>query len=108
MGGSASCPEVGPGWDRLGAHEVAVDLTGHITLQAPHDLPEGASTGETPHKGAKATRRTAPDWMQRARSVLDALTLFNLTSATFERAATLDPEDCGVWTPPSRRRSGNG
>jgi hypothetical protein len=40
MGGSASCPEVGPGWDRLGAHEVAVDLTGHITLQAPHDLPQ--------------------------------------------------------------------
>ncbi len=31
--------------------------------------------------------------MQRARSVLDALTLFNLTSATFERAATLDPEE---------------
>ena len=29
--------------------------------------------------------------MQRARSVLDALTLFNLTAATFERVATLDP-----------------
>ena len=40
-----------------------------------------------------ATRRGAPDRMQRARSVLDALTLFNLTSATYERAATLDPEE---------------
>jgi predicted nucleic acid-binding protein len=40
----------------------------------------------------RATRRPAPDRMQRARSVLDALTLFSLTSATFERAATLDPE----------------
>jgi predicted nucleic acid-binding protein len=41
----------------------------------------------------RATRRTAPDHMQRARAVLDALTLFNLSSATFERAATLDPEE---------------
>ena len=41
----------------------------------------------------RATRRAAPDRMQRARSVLDALTLFNLTSATFDRAATLDPEE---------------
>ena len=41
----------------------------------------------------RATRRAAPDRMQRARSVLDALTLFNLTSAAFERAATLDPEE---------------
>ena len=41
----------------------------------------------------RATRRAAPDRMQRARSVLDALTLFNLTAATFERAATLDPEE---------------
>jgi predicted nucleic acid-binding protein len=40
----------------------------------------------------RATRRAAPDRMQRARSVLDALTLLTLTSATFERAATLDPE----------------
>lgn len=30
--------------------------------------------------------------MQHARSVLDAITLFSLTSATFERGATLDPE----------------
>jgi predicted nucleic acid-binding protein len=41
----------------------------------------------------RATRRAAPDRMQRARAVLDALTLFNLTAATFERAATLDPEE---------------
>ncbi|WP_298340015.1 type II toxin-antitoxin system VapC family toxin [Ferrimicrobium sp.] len=40
----------------------------------------------------RATRRTAPDRVQRARSVLDALTLLSLTSATFERAATLDPQ----------------
>ncbi len=41
----------------------------------------------------RATRRAAPDRMQRARTVLDALTLINLTSATFERAATLDPDE---------------
>ena len=40
----------------------------------------------------RATRRVAPNRMQRARAVLEALTLFNLTSATFERAATLDLE----------------
>jgi predicted nucleic acid-binding protein len=37
----------------------------------------------------RATRRVAPGQMQRARAVLNALTLFNLTSAVFERAATL-------------------
>ena len=41
----------------------------------------------------RATRRVAPDRMRRARSVLDAVTLFNLSAATFERAATLDPEE---------------
>jgi predicted nucleic acid-binding protein len=41
----------------------------------------------------RATRRAAPDRMQRARSVLDALTLLSLPSATFERAATLDPAE---------------
>ena len=41
----------------------------------------------------RATRRAAPDRMTRARAVLDALTLFSLTSATFERAATLDPKE---------------
>jgi predicted nucleic acid-binding protein len=41
----------------------------------------------------RATRRAAPGQMQRARAVLDALTLFSLTSATFERAATLDPDE---------------
>ncbi|MGC9155457.1 MAG: type II toxin-antitoxin system VapC family toxin [Ferrimicrobium sp.] len=40
----------------------------------------------------RATRRAAPDRVQRARSVLDALTLLSLTSATFERAAILDPQ----------------
>lgn len=38
----------------------------------------------------RATRQAAPDRMQCARAVLDSLTLFSLTSATFERAATLD------------------
>ncbi|WP_298347410.1 type II toxin-antitoxin system VapC family toxin [Ferrimicrobium sp.] len=41
----------------------------------------------------RATRRAAPDRVQRARSVLDALTLLSLTSATFERAAILDPHE---------------
>ncbi len=41
----------------------------------------------------RVTRRAAPDRMQRARSVLDAVTLLNLMPATFERAATLDPEE---------------
>jgi len=41
----------------------------------------------------RATRRAAPDRMTRARAVLDALTLFSLTSATFERAATLDADE---------------
>ncbi len=31
--------------------------------------------------------------MQRARAALDALVLLGLTSATFERAATLDPKE---------------
>ena len=41
----------------------------------------------------RATRPSAPGQMQRARAVLDALTVVNLTSATFERAATLDLEE---------------
>jgi predicted nucleic acid-binding protein len=41
----------------------------------------------------RVTRRAAPDRMQRARSVLDAVTLLNLMPATFERAATLEPEE---------------
>jgi len=41
----------------------------------------------------RATRRVAPDRMERARSVLDAITLFNLPSTTFERAATLDHDE---------------
>jgi predicted nucleic acid-binding protein len=41
----------------------------------------------------RATRRAAPDRMQRARAVLDAVILLSLTSSTFERAATLDPDE---------------
>ena len=40
----------------------------------------------------RATRRGAPERMQRARAVLDAVILLSLPSATFERAADLDPE----------------
>ena len=40
----------------------------------------------------RATRRAAPDRMQRA-TVLDVLTLFNLAAATFERAAALDRDE---------------
>jgi len=36
----ASHAQVGSGGDRLWTHEVAVDLAGHITLQAPDDLPQ--------------------------------------------------------------------
>lgn len=40
----------------------------------------------------RATRRGAPGQMQRARAVLDGVILLSLPSATFERAADLDPE----------------
>lgn len=40
----------------------------------------------------RATRLVAPAHMQRARAVLDALTLFSFTATTFERAAMLDPD----------------
>lgn len=43
----------------------------------------------------RATRRAAVDWMQRARSVFDALMLVELTSATFDRAATPGQEGLG-------------
>ena len=39
----------------------------------------------------RATRRGAPDHMARARTVLDSVILLQLDSATFERAAELDP-----------------
>ncbi|MGD9702404.1 MAG: type II toxin-antitoxin system VapC family toxin [Acidimicrobiia bacterium] len=40
----------------------------------------------------RATRRGAPEQMHRARAVLDSVVLLSLPSATFERAADLDPE----------------
>ena len=39
----------------------------------------------------RATRRGAPNRMQRARAVLDGVILMTLPTATFERAADLDP-----------------
>jgi predicted nucleic acid-binding protein len=39
----------------------------------------------------RATRREAPEHMQRARAVLDSVILLSLPSAIFERAADLDP-----------------
>ena len=39
----------------------------------------------------RATRRAAPDEMPRARAVLDSITLISVSTATFERAAELDP-----------------
>lgn len=39
----------------------------------------------------RATRRGAREHMQRAREVLDSVTLVSLAASTFERAAELDP-----------------
>jgi len=40
----------------------------------------------------RVTRRAAPEAMVQARAVLDAVILLKMTTAMFERAATLDPE----------------
>lgn len=40
----------------------------------------------------RATRRGAPHAMTRARGVLDALTVLTVPTATFERAASLEPD----------------
>lgn len=40
----------------------------------------------------RAVRRGAPDQMERARLVLDAITLVTMSTSTFERAAELDAE----------------
>lgn len=40
----------------------------------------------------RATRRGAPNRMDRARAVLESVTLLTHTSAVFERAAELEPE----------------
>lgn len=39
----------------------------------------------------RATRRSAPEEMPRARAVLDSVTLLSLRSSTFEHAAELEP-----------------
>jgi uncharacterized protein len=39
----------------------------------------------------RAARRVSPDLVLRARSVLDAITLIQLSTTTFESAALLDP-----------------
>jgi hypothetical protein len=71
---------------------VEHDYSGHTSAQA--ECLAGGGQGRRQlvrTELLRATRGVAPDRMQRAQSVLDALILFNLTSATFERAATLDP-----------------
>jgi predicted nucleic acid-binding protein len=40
----------------------------------------------------RATRRLAPERMPEARTVLDVMTVLTVSTAIFERAATLDPE----------------
>ncbi len=40
----------------------------------------------------RATRRGAPQQMERARKVLESITVMTLASSTFERAAELEPE----------------
>jgi predicted nucleic acid-binding protein len=40
----------------------------------------------------RAVRRANPDTMPQARAVLDAVTLLTMPTATFERAAELDPD----------------
>ena len=40
----------------------------------------------------RVIRRAAPEQMQRARAVLDSITLLTFPPATFERAAELDPD----------------
>ena len=42
---------------------------------------------------ARAVRRAAPDRMPRARAVLDALVLLKVTTATFEAAGRLEPDE---------------
>ncbi len=39
----------------------------------------------------RATRRSAPEEMPRARAVLDSVTLLSLSSSTFDHAAELEP-----------------
>jgi predicted nucleic acid-binding protein len=40
----------------------------------------------------RTTRRLAPERMPEARAVLDVMTVLTVSTANFERAATLDPE----------------
>lgn len=40
----------------------------------------------------RATRRGAPEQMERARAVLDSITMLRIATSTYERAAELEPE----------------
>ena len=41
----------------------------------------------------RATRRSAPEQMTQARAVLAALTILSMSSATFDRAGSVDPHE---------------
>ena len=58
-------------------------------LKEPGRMPVSSDLART--ELLRATRRAAPSRMVRAREVLDSLVLLQLSTATFERAATLDP-----------------
>jgi hypothetical protein len=63
-----------------------------VSLAADHEQ-EVRASDLLRTEALRANRGAARDRMQRARSVLDALRLFNLAPGTFERAATFDPEE---------------
>lgn len=58
-------------------------------LQEPGRVPASSDLART--ELLRATRRAASSRMVRAREVLDSLTLLQLSTATFERAAMLEP-----------------
>ena len=58
-------------------------------LQEPGRVPASSDLART--ELLRATRRAASSRMVRAREVLDSLTLLRLSTATFERAAMLEP-----------------
>lgn len=72
---------------------VAEDGSPAMTLWAADHADEVVSSDLLRTELLRAARRGAADQMQRARAVLDALTLVSLPTATFERAASLGPDE---------------